>query len=66
MKLEDITAEVERIKSISDNDEAAHGAEDMLRWQFIAYVAECEHPELSNMAKEILKTDDIEFERWCS
>lgn len=66
MTLDKVTNAVCRIEEIKDDYEAAHAAEDKLRSDFIRYVAESGPEELSNMAREILKTDEIEFPRHCA
>ena len=45
-------------------DESAHMAEDILRAEFIAMVAEAGSLELAELAREVMKTDEIEFSRW--
>ena len=55
-----------KIEAMKGDDESAHSAEDGLRAEFIALVAEVGSPELAEMAREVLKTDDIRFCRWCA
>lgn len=64
MTLADIKNRVEYIREISGDDEAAHSEEDTLQRLFIAYIAEFGPSELSDMAKEVLTTETIDFERW--
>ena len=45
-------------------DESAHMAEDALQREFIEMVAESGSPEIAEMAREVLKTGQIEFGRW--
>ena len=45
-------------------DESAHMAEDALQREFIELVAEVGSAELAEMAREVLKTGQIEFGRW--
>ena len=66
MDLEYIKQEVAKIEAMKGDDESAHSAEDGLRAEFIALVAEVGSPELAEMAREVLKTDDIRFCRWCA
>ncbi len=66
MTLDEVANAVRRIDEIKDDYEAAHAAEDKLRADFIWYVAESCPEEMSNMAREILKTDEIEFPRHCA
>ena len=44
--------------------EAAHFLEDRLMRQFILHVSQSGLGELSEMASEVLKTQDIRFPRW--
>ena len=66
MDLEYVKQEVAKIEAMKGDDEAAHSAEDRLRAEFIALVAEVGSPELAAMAQEVLKTDEIDFSRWCA
>lgn len=69
MDLDYVKARVAEIEAMKGDDEAAHSAEDGLRAEFIALVAEVGSPELAAMAamaREVLKTDDIDFCRWCA
>lgn len=61
--------EVQFIDSIKLDDEAAHSIEDDLYSLFIECVSENMYEtieEMQQVAKEILKTKDIEFARWCA
>jgi hypothetical protein len=42
----------------------AHLMEDQLHLDFIAHIARTGPPDLAAMAKEILKSVDIKFDRW--
>lgn len=66
MDLEYIKQQVAKIKAQRYDDEAAHSMEDGLRAEFIALVAKEGSPELAAMANEVLKTDKIDFCRWCA
>lgn len=66
MDLEYIKQEVARIDAMKGDDESAHAAEDEMRAEFIALVAEVGSPELAAMAREVLTTDEIQFCRWCA
>ena len=54
------------INEISGDDEAAHSEEDDLMRDFISYVADYEIEGISEKAKLILTTGDIDFHRWCA
>ena len=66
MTLEEIRAEVARIDHIKGDDESAHSMEDGLMERFIMHVAEHGPADLAEMAREVLKTGDISFARWCA
>jgi hypothetical protein len=58
---------IQQIRDVSGDDESAHGMEDNLRTQFLAYVAtDPNDDDLGEKAKLILSTNEIEFERWCA
>lgn len=68
MNLQEVKDEVKRIKSISNDDEMAHAAEDDLRERFLKYVISCPNyvtkAELKELAVEVMKTSKIKFGRW--
>jgi len=53
------------IKSIEDSNdpEVKHGIEDNLYIDFIKHVADS-GGELADLAKEVLKVDEMQFDRW--
>ena len=66
MDIEKIKEKVAYIDSIKNDDEAAHSIEDQLRHDFILYIANFGPKDLSEMAREILKTEEIDFRKWCA
>ncbi len=66
MDIEEIKATVEEIRELRHSDESAHIREDALHVKFIEFIAEQGSPELQAMAKEVLKTGEIPFCRWCA
>lgn len=56
---------VRYIASIADDDEAAHGREDDLRERVLAAIASGA-ANASDLAREALRTSDIQFSRWCA
>jgi UDP-N-acetyl-D-mannosaminuronate dehydrogenase len=66
MTLEEIKEKLKYIKKISGDYENAHSYEDALMRQFIAHVAGVADAELAEMAKEVLKSSDINFSRYCA
>lgn len=65
MTLEEIKEEVANIERNKRNREVAHQMEDVLRDDFICFVSK-QDGEIGEMAKEVLKTSGIKFERWFS
>lgn len=65
MTKEEIRKTVAEIERIKGDDEGAHSLEDYLREQFIRFVAE-QGGEIGELAKEVLKTEDIRFGRYTS
>ncbi|MDP1698360.1 MAG: hypothetical protein Q8L45_11355 [Xanthomonadaceae bacterium] len=66
MDLKYIKQDVAKIEAMKGDYEMAHLAEIDLRAGFIALVAEVGSPELAAMAREVLKTDEIDFTRSCA
>ena len=66
MTLEEAKERVANLERIKSDDEAAHSAEDTLYIDFVYHVAEKGNDELSQIAKEILKSISIDFARWCA
>lgn len=66
MTLEEVIQRVADIqKMVSHGDTVgAHIAEDDLRRDFIACVTMSDSPELADMAKVILMTEELTFSRW--
>lgn len=66
MSLVTIQNAVEMIEEKSSDYEAAHKREDKLRAAFIRFIAEHASPELAEMARTVLKTEGIVFDRYCA
>lgn len=67
MTLEEIRWHVGRIEASKRDFEKAHGMEDDLYADFIKYIASLKNCHgLPEMAKEVLKTQDINFVRYCA
>jgi len=66
MNLEEIKKRINEIEVIGDDYTGdSHRMEDDLYKDFIIYVSKNKkYPELQKMAKEILKTENINFPRW--
>jgi len=66
MDLDYIKQKVNNIREIRGDAEGAHSYEDDLYSEFISHVAESGSQEFAAMAKEVLKTQEIKFPRWCA
>ena len=66
MKLQDIKDNLNYLNDIKDDNESAHGFEDSMYVAFVQYIADEYKGELAKMAKELLKSHDIDFARWYS
>jgi hypothetical protein len=66
MNIDKIKLEVARIDAMKGDYEIAHSAEDSLRDDFILYVAEHGESGLAEMAREVLKTNELDFARHCA
>ena len=62
MTLQEAQFRVEEIRKISGDDERAHSKQDDLRRDFIMHLAQ----NGNEIAAEILKTETIDFNRWCA
>ena len=66
MKREEIERRVEHVREVAEDrcdDECAHTIEDDLHRDFIKFVAERDD-EIGELAREVLKSEDIKFGRW--
>lgn len=66
MDINEIKQRVQRIEQAKGDCECAHGMEDQLMQDFIRYIAENAPRGLARMAREVLKTEDIDFPRYCA
>ena len=65
MDMKKLKKDIEELMRLSHDDEAAHSFEDGLREDVLMEIAEG-NPEGQEMAKEVLKTSEIIFARWCA
>ena len=65
MTPEEARKRVQDIRDASGDDEVAHGMEDGLYVDFVRFIASQEGPHAAT-AREILKTLDLDFARWCA
>lgn len=66
MTEKEVLNRVQQIADMADDDEAAHAHEDQLHQSVLGSIAEgsCVNP--SACAAAALKTNKIQFERWCA
>ena len=65
MNKEDIEERIAEIKRLSWDSEAAHAREDQLYQGFVRMIADSNGP-YSNMARLILSTQELKFNRWAA
>ena len=63
--MDEIREAIADIKSHRDDDEVAHGSEDALREKVLRAIADGA-PNAAELAAEVLKTEEIDFARWCA
>lgn len=63
MTVEDIRAEITEIIKRTGDDESQHGREDDLHHAVLLAIAEGA-PNAAELAREALKTLDLDFSRW--
>lgn len=66
MTISDVEAAVQRIAAMSDDDEAAHEAEDALHQSVLAYIVDHGDAKSAALARAALATTNIGFARWCA
>jgi hypothetical protein len=64
--VDEVEAEVARIRAMAADDEAAHSAEDDLWHRVLETIASGQGDTPWRLAKAALKTKEIEFQRWCA
>lgn len=66
MTVDDVNAEVERIRAMAGDYETAHGAEDMLHQAVLKAIAQGDCDDPVECARVALTTEEIEFDRLCA
>lgn len=66
VKVEDVEREVERIRGMADDDESAHSTEDALWERVLRAIASGETDDAPGIAAAALKTQTVDFARWCA
>ena len=61
-----VESQVQFIREMSRDDEAAHSEEDALHLCVLAAIANGTTADPAAVAAAALKTQDISFSRWCS
>jgi hypothetical protein len=62
----DVQRLVEAIRERAGDDERAHSQEDDLHQEVLKQVAEGAPEPWCSLAREALRTKDIDFARWCA
>jgi hypothetical protein len=65
MTVEQAIEQLERIRAMAGDDESAHGAEDDFRAAVLADIA-AGAPNAAELAAIALRTEEIDFARWCA
>lgn len=66
MTVEEIERRVEAIRDSAGDDEVAHGMEDRLRHDVLEAIANRKCDDPAECAGAVLRTTDIDFQRWCA
>lgn len=69
MDIKEVKLRIAKIENISGDDEVAHSMEDKLFHEFVESIIQGEYKswdEIIDVAKELYKVRDIDFERWCA
>lgn len=66
MTPKEVRDRVDFIRGIAGDDEAAHVTEDELYADVLRAIAAGRCRKAAELAQEALKTQDIEFARWCA
>jgi len=61
----EVRRRVQMIKEIASDDEAAHSMEDALRHDVLSAIA-AGAENAGTLARSVLRTSEIAFERWCA
>lgn len=64
--VESIKSFVEKIKSVKHDDECAHGLEDDMYISILQAIVDDEIEDIKGVCAEALKSQKIDFSRWCA
>ena len=65
MKVREVQDRVALIAAMTGDEEAAHSAEDNLHADVLRAIADGARNGRA-LAREVLKTEDLDFRRWCA
>jgi hypothetical protein len=66
MTIDEIKRRVEEIKTIAGDEERAHSLEDGLRNDVLLAISQDKCIDPAECAFEVLKSNEIDFQRWCA
>lgn len=66
MTVDDVRKELDRIRSMARDPEAAHGSEDNLHQEVLDAIAEGNCDDPAALAAAALQSTLISFPRWCA
>lgn len=66
MTLIEIEDRVETIDRIKGDYEMAHAMEDRLMRDFVEFVAQSGDDHMATLARAVLKTEELDFPRYCA
>ena len=66
MTMDELEKRVQEIEAMKGDPEMAHSYEDSLYADFIRYVSTLPDQQLAIKAAIVLKTEKIDFARWCA
>ena len=66
MTLEDVRRRISEIMLEMHDDESAHGMTDQLHIDVLRAIANDECDDIEGCAAMALRTEEMEFERWCA
>jgi len=66
--IEDLNKDIESLKRMCDDDEAAHGFEDAIRGRILESFSKYDYTpqEIKDISNLALSTSDLDFARWCA
>ncbi len=65
MTVDEVRIHLDQIREHGNDDERAHGQEDAL-WRAVLEAIAGGAPDAAELAREALRSTEIEFSRWCA